>query len=203
MESGARFRLNRARWRLRGAWTWPAYAVLTVADAMVLHLLPPFPGGVRLVPALIVSSFANLFLIGAVAPWFARRLEARDRLAGGTTPREVFADRFAVILLGVTTLVLIMTGLGNRPLAVSETERTERLGVAVREYVNHSAPEEVRRNLETANTRQLDEEGFFRTCIALDDRTRAYCLFVDTKTDPPAITVDPDQRSNAEHFGFE
>lgn len=203
MDDGTSFGLHRARWRLRGAWTWPGYAVLTVADAAILHLLPPLPGGVDIIPALIVASFTNLFLIGLVAPWFARRLEARDRVGGGSTPREVFADRSAVFLLAAATVALVATGLGNRPLVVSETERTERLGIAVRDYVNDNAPEEVRRNLETANTRQLDEDGFFRTCIALDDRTRAYCLFVDTKREPPAITVDRDQRTNAEHFGFE
>ncbi len=193
MESGARFRLNRARWRLRGAWTWPAYAVLTVADAMVLHLLPPFPGGVRLVPALIVSSFANLFLIGAVAPWIARKLAARPHAV--PTPFEIVSDRAGTGLLLAGLLGVIAAGLASRPLVVSETEATERNGRLVREYVVAHAGPEVRRNLDTANTIRLGE-GFFRTCVALDDRRKAYCMFVETDPSRPSVKPDPSPTPN-------
>jgi len=33
-------------------------------------------------------------------------------------------------------------------------------------------------------------------CVPFDDRTRAYCLFVDTSTEPPTITRDPAQTPN-------
>lgn len=194
------FARRRLRWRLRGAWQWPTFTVLTVVDALILHLLPPLPGGFALVPALIVSSFANLFLVAAIAPWLAGRLAERELRGGGSTPREIFSDRAGTTLLVVATLGLVVTGLGNRPLVVSETERTERLGVAVRDYVAELAPEEVRRNLETANTFPTKEDGYFRTCVALDDRTRAYCMFVDTEETPPLITRDSDARPNAVYF---
>ena len=33
-------RLRRLRWRLRGAWQWPVFAVLTVVDAVLIARLP-------------------------------------------------------------------------------------------------------------------------------------------------------------------
>src|SRR4051812_17810009 len=33
-------RWRRLRWRLRGAWQWPAFAVLTVVDALLVARLP-------------------------------------------------------------------------------------------------------------------------------------------------------------------
>jgi hypothetical protein len=195
------FRARRARWRLRGAWTWPVFAVATLADALLLYLVPPLAIRFNPFAALIIASFTNLFLVGAVAPWIGGRLADRERLAGGSMPREVHADRAAVGLLLAGVAAVLAAGLGSRPLVVSETERTERLGQAVRDYVADQAPAEVQRNLDTANTRPLDQEGFFRTCIALDDRTRAYCLFVDTETRPPTISEDTDQRPNPVYFG--
>lgn len=203
VSSEARFWTRRMRWRLRGAWQWPAFAVLTVADGLILHLLPPIRTGVDLVPAWIIASFGNLLLVGAVAPWIARRLVARGAQQGSApaqAPAEVTHDRTATAFLVAGAIALLVTGAATRPLVVSETEATERLGAAVRNYVTAHGSEEVRRNLDTANTRQTQEPGYFRTCIALDDRTRAFCVFVDTKADPPRIVPDPDQHPNQVYF---
>src|SRR3982750_5008925 len=71
------FWARRMRWRLIGAWRWPLFLVLTVLDALIVVWLPPNGTRALFVPALVICSFANLFLIGAVAPWLARRLVAR------------------------------------------------------------------------------------------------------------------------------
>ena len=191
------------RWRLRGAWQWPAFGVLTVLDGLILHLLPPIRTGVDPIPGLIIASFGNLVLVGLVAPWLARRLVARARQPASVQaalPAEVVHDRTATAILAVGAVALVVAGLATRPLVVSETEATERLAATVREYVSTHGTDEVQRNLDTANTRQTDEAGYFRTCIALDDRTRAFCMFVDTKTEPPTIVPDSDQRPNQLYF---
>ena len=33
--------LTRLRWRLRGAWLWPSFLVLSLADATIIHAMPP------------------------------------------------------------------------------------------------------------------------------------------------------------------
>jgi hypothetical protein len=201
VEGTERFWTSRLRWRLRGAWQWPAFALLTGADALILHLLPPIGAEIDVPLGLILASFGNLFLVGAVAPWLARRLDERERRAhpsvpdDALTPREVILDRTATTVLVVAALGLVAAGLGNRHTVVSETEATETNAELVRDYVLSRGSAEARRNLDNANTRRL-AEGFFRTCVNLDDRTGAFCMYVDTKA--RTVRPDPDRTPNAE-----
>jgi hypothetical protein len=194
-----RFWTSRLRWRFRGAWQWPAFAVLTLTDAAILHLLPPVGTGIDPFLALILASFGNLVLVGGVAPWLARRLAERQRREpSGALPPEVVHDRTATALLAVGAVGLLAAGLGSRPLVVSETKATEENARLVERYVRGHGTDEVKRNLGSANTRRL-AEGYFRTCVALDDKRRAFCMFVDTKRH--TVTPDRDARPNALVFG--
>jgi hypothetical protein len=191
---------RRLRWRLRGAWQWPAYAVLTLLDAVILHELPPVREGVDFIPGLIVASFGNLFLMGVVAPWLGKRLAQRERAGAGngiplSVRTEVLKDRSAAVLLALATLGLIAAGLGNREVYVTVTDAQEDAAIAARTYVELNAPAEIRRNVEAMNRDDL-EDDYFRMCVPFDDRTRAYCLFVDTSVEPPRITRDPAQIPN-------
>ena len=190
---------------------WPAFALLTVGDGVLMHLLPPLATGVDLVPGLIIASFANLFLVGAVAPWLARRLVARRSVAAGSlaapspngasagagapAPYEVVLDRVATALLLAGAVGLLAAGVGSRPLIVSETEATELNARAVRSYVLAHGTTESRRNVDAANTIRL-AEGYFRTCVPNDDRRSAWCLFVDTNRRPPEVREDSSPTPN-------
>jgi hypothetical protein len=201
-----RFWTHRLRWRLRGAsWLWPAFGVAVLLDAAILHFLPPVgseqqlnaPTGLNLVGDLIVSGFTNLFLVAVIAPWLAKRLAQRPVPEGELQPPyELHYGRTAAILLAVASLGLVIAGLGNRPLIVSETKATETNARLVRLYVLNHGSAEMKRNLETANTARL-ASNFFRTCISNDHRTRYWCFFVDTKKDPAKLSRDPDRRPNS------
>ena len=53
---GLQTRLRRLRWRLRGAWLWPTFAVAMVVDAVLLHMLPiAGDGGTGWVPAFLLA----------------------------------------------------------------------------------------------------------------------------------------------------
>ena len=192
--------VSRLRWRLRGAWQWPAFVLLTLADGLVLHALPPIGTGVRVVPGVLLAAVGNLFLVAVVAPWLARRLNRRGEraLAAGLDPGppfEVVLSRAATGLLLAGLAGLVVAGLAARPLIVSETEDTEANARAVRAHVLSSAPEEIRRNADSANSARIAED-LFRTCVAFDDRSRAYCLWVDTSKDPPLLRRDPSEVPN-------
>ena len=201
-----RFWTHRLRWRLRGnSWLWPAFAVAVLIDAAILHFLPPVgseqqidaPAGLNLIGDVIVAGFTNLFLVAAIAPWLARRLTERPAPAGQPQPPyEVHFGRTAAILMAVAALGLVVVGLGNRPLIVSETKATETNARLVRDYVLNHGNAEMKRNLETANTARL-ASNFFRTCISNDHRTSYWCFFVDTKKDPAQLTRDHDTRPNS------
>jgi hypothetical protein len=196
------------RWRLIGAWRWPLFLVVTVADAVIITELPPTGTSALFFPALFICSFANLFLIGAVAPWLARRIVARQGAAAGvpsTFPPanhlELLVDRIACAILVLAAIGLIAAGLGNKRVVVAATDRVERGADAARGYVNAHAPPEIVRNFDTLNTHPTDEDGFFRMCVAYDERTRAWCMFVDAKPQPPVVRRDPDTRPNGLYFG--
>lgn len=209
MRSGERFWRSRLAWRLRGAAQWPAFVVATLLDALILDALPPLATrSLNFFDGLLVATFGNLILLGAVAPFLAKRLMRRRALAvaaGTTAPpagteREVLQDRVATIALALGVVACLVSGLANRPLVVSETNATEEVGRELRAYVNRSGSAELHRNLETANTVRLGT-GYFRVCIARDDRRRYMCLFVDTNKDPVKVRRDPSNESNAQLAG--
>src|SRR3954454_13280859 len=107
------FWARRLRWRLIGAWRWPLYVAITVIDALVVVWLPPNGHDALFVPALVICSFANLFLIGVIAPWLARRIVARpgEKAPSSTFPPanhlEVLTDRIAAIALVLATVGLL------------------------------------------------------------------------------------------------
>jgi hypothetical protein len=201
-----RFWTHRLRWRLRGAsWLWPAFFAAVVVDAAILHYLPPVgsdqqinaPDGLNLVGDLILAGFTNLFLVAVIAPWLAKRLTERPVREGEPKPPyELHFGRTAAILMAVSSIGLVVAGLGNRPLIVSETKATETNARMVRDWVLSNGSTEMKRNLETANTARLSS-NFFRTCIANDHRTSYWCFFVDTKADPAKLTRDHDTRPNS------
>lgn len=206
MDPGERFWWSRLRWRLRGATQWPAFVVLTLLDALVLDLLPPVATlGLNFIEGVLIATFANLVLIGALAPFLTRRLAARRDLPAPTrVPPEaehaVRQDRIATLLLVAGLAATIVSGLANRPVIVSETQETEEAARALRDVANHSPDDELRRNLETANTVRLGE-GYFRICIARDDRERFACFFIDTNVEPTRVTRDPSVEPNDEVAG--
>lgn len=193
---------RRLRWRLRGAWQWPAYAVLTVLDAVILHELPPGSESIEFIPGLIIASFGNLFLMGVVAPWLGKRLAERERIGSGngiplSVRTEVLKDRSAAILIALGSVGLLAAGLASRPLKVNETERLEQNADLFSDFVRDEAPAEIVRNIDTANTIRL-EEGYFRTCVNYDDRTRVWCAFIDVDAQPPLVRKDPSTLPNQE-----
>ena len=181
---------------------WPAFAIFTIGDGLLLHYLPPNRTGVRLVPGIIIASFANLFLIGVVANWIARRLVARERQVHrherrDPLPPEVILDRSATILLSLAAIGLFVAGLGNRPVIVSETNATHEAAVRAQNFVEARGTPEAKANLQDANTRRL-AEGYFRVCVNLNNRAKAFCMFVDTNKN--TVVRDLDSRPNPVEF---
>lgn len=200
MPAEDRFWTRRLRWRLLGVWRWPAFAVATVADAFLLHELPPGREEITLPVAFIYSSFGNLGLIVA-ADVLARFAERKRAERGIEDPHlEVQVDRGAVIALAVGIVGVLAWGLATSESRVLETEALERNAEAVERYVLANGGDEYVRNLETANTARLKED-YFRTCISDDERRRFLCLFVDTSKNPPQVVRDPSTEPNEEVTG--
>jgi hypothetical protein len=183
---------RRLRWRLRGAWQWPAFIVLTLVDGVLLAKLPQWgdgPPGVF--PGVLLAAFANLLAVAVVAPfvgWLVRR--RRPDL-----PRFVASDYAGAWLLVAITAAIFAGGLAHRSAAADESRREAAVARAMHDYVVHKAPQYA------AGLQHIDvvqfEPDHYRACIPGRDERHALCLFVRTAQDPPGITVDTNQEPNS------
>jgi hypothetical protein len=178
---------------------WPSFVATTLLDGLLLHALPPVRTGVDLIPAVIMATFGNLVLIGAFGPWLARRLwnrrPAADPYAPAKAQFEVLSDRVGTGLLVAGVLGVLAAGLAERPTVIAETDSKEEAAKAIDHYIQNSGDEELIRNEETANAARL-ADGFFRICIAMDDRESYACYLVDTNKDPTSVVRDPSAKPN-------
>jgi len=193
--------LTRMRWRLRGAWLWPAFVLLTLAEGVALQELPitgDGPGG--LLPAVLLAGFANLIVVAVGAPLAGRRLRRRRP----DLPRVV-ADNYAgTFLLVAMALGILGLGLLHRPAVAAEEGDLRAQAAAVHDYVVAQAPE-YRSGIALADPLRV-EEDLYRTCVPGADPKRWLCLYVNTGQHPPGVTLDHDRAPNTDyrlHGGFE
>jgi hypothetical protein len=194
-----RFWPARMRWRLRGAWMWPSFMALTLLDGFLLHELPPVQEGIDLIPGILLATFGNLVLIGAIAPWLARRMWRRRPAAEpGAPPKaqlEVLSDRIGTGLLVASVFGILAAGLAARPTVVVETEERERAADTLRGFVSAHGDDELRRNLEASDTARL-ADGYYRSCIPDDERERWTCFFLDSRGEETTLIRDPSALPN-------
>jgi hypothetical protein len=194
-------RWTRLRWRMRGAWQWPAFAGLTLAEAVLLNALPVWGSGPHgFFPGLLIAGFLNLFVVAALAPLAGRLLRRRRP----DLPRPIASDYAGSALLGALGLALLVAGLAHHGEIVAEHRARERQFVAVAHYVDTQAPQYADR-VARADTMRL-EVDLYRTCLPTADPSRWLCLIVNTDQEPAGVTRDPDATPNAayqRHGGFD
>ena len=176
----------RLRWRLRGAWLWPAFIGLTFVDGLLITLLPPYTGTPPgFVGGLLLAGFANLLLTAVAAPFAGRALRRRRP----DLPRPVALDKAGTALLCALTAVLLIAGVAHRPAAAAQRDDEAAMFAAVRAYVAAHAPE-FAPGLGAIDARAYAPD-VYRACVPGADPRRALCLIVDTDRRPPRVTRDP------------
>lgn len=185
-------RLTRLRWRLRGAWQWPTFIVLTLVEALMVHLLPIAGDSANALGAFLLCAFANLGVVALLAPLAGRWLRRRRP----HLPSAVAADYAGTTLLVALFATLLAIGLAHHP-AVGRAHDTYRIQLAaVRRYLAHQAPPEYARNVGRESTWKQAPD-LFRTCVPGPDPRRDLCLIVDTSGPSPSVVRDPDQQPNS------
>jgi hypothetical protein len=176
--------VTRLRWRLRGAWLWPAFFGLTLVDGILITVLPPYGW----TPPGIVGGL----LLAAVAPLAGHLLRRRRR----DLPRTIAFDYAATSLFCALTAVIVIGGILHRPAVAAHEDDAAALSAAVHAYVMSEAPEWAD-GLERVAVREYAPE-VFRACVPGADPTKALCLIVDTDRRPARVTRDdsmlPDPR---------
>ena len=182
-------RLRRLRWRLRGAWQWPTFAVLTVADAVLLVLLPFQGEGADAFGAMIAAGFVNVLTVALLAPFGGMALRRRRP----DLPLAIARDYAGAWLLVLVTAGLVTGGLIHR--AQLQRERSERVAVyaAVHDYVVRSEPE-FQSGLPTMTTIRV-EPARYRACV-LGSEALPLCFYVNTDQSPPGLVRDTERYPN-------
>lgn len=187
---------RRLRWRIRGAWQWPAFALLTIVDALVLHFLPLAGEAIGLVAALLLACFFNLAAVALLAPLGGMLLRHRRP----ELPRIIADDYAGTSLLVAVALVLLLAGIAHRPAVVAQQDAFAAQSAQVRRYVLRQAPEEFRGNVDRADTWKQGPD-LYRTCVPGPDPRKHFCMIVNTDQHPPGVVVDRDQQPNARIAG--
>jgi 4-amino-4-deoxy-L-arabinose transferase-like glycosyltransferase len=183
---------RRLRWRMRGAWQWPAFALLTVVDGILLTELPFYARGAgNLAGGILLAGFANILIVAVVAPLLGRRLRRRRP----DLPRLVASDYAGAAALGSLTLLFMLGGILHRPAVAADARKDAAVGRAARAYVLSQAPG-YRSGIASMDAIQL-EADLYRACVPGPDPDRALCMFVRTGQSPPGVTRDTDETSNA------
>lgn len=184
------------RWRMRGAWQWPTFFVLTALEAILLVRLPPYEEGPRsAVAAVLLAGFANLFCVAVLAPLAGRWLRRRRR----DLPRPVAENYAGTALLCTGALALLVAGFAHRPAVAARQADRAAQARAVHDYVVSQAPR-YRSGLARMDAIQL-EADMYRTCVPGPDPKRWLCLFVSTSQRPAGVTLDPDRAPNSVYTG--
>ena len=190
----------RLRWRMRGAWQWPAFAAFTLLDGVLLSELPFYDRGTgSFVGGMLLGAFANLLIIAVLAPPAGRRLRRRRP----DLPRVVAADYAGAWLMALLSAGLLVGGLLHRPAIAAERADVAAAVQATHDYVSGQA-REYAGALGRMDVLRV-EEDLYRSCVPGRDPDRWLCLFVTTAQRPAGVKRDGDSTPNSEyrvHGGF-
>jgi hypothetical protein len=188
---------RRMRWRMRGAWQWPAFFACTLAGAAVLTLLPFYGDGPDgYVPGLLLAGFFNIVVVAVLAP-IGGRLVRRRR---PDLPRMVASNYAGTALLVTVLVALVIGGFAHMPAEdAGERDRAAVLG-SVHAFVLSQRPD-LRSRLVATDIIRL-EDRLYRACVPQRRPQRWLCLFVSTDQSPPGVTLDHDQHSNQAYRPF-
>jgi hypothetical protein len=174
------------RWRMRGAWLWPAFVALTVLDGLIVHALPLSGQGTGLIPALLVAGFINLGAVALIGPLAARLLRRRRR----DLPQIVALDYAGTTLLALVLTALVVVGALHHGDVARERKATAFAATAARSYVARHGPPSYRRPDVVSDTLRVDPGRLYRTCVAGPDPERPFCVVVHLDTQPPRLVAD-------------
>jgi hypothetical protein len=178
--------LARMRWRRRGAWLWPTFAVATVLDGLLLHALPLAGTTQTLVGGILAGMVFNVLAVLLLS----RPLGALVRRARPDMPVVVarnYGGTFAVLLV---SLVMLAIGLAHHSTLVAQQRALDDAIARAEAYIGDRAPAEFRVNVTHTNTYTIQPGAVYRTCVPNRAGTRSYCVIVKTKL-PLAESVVP------------
>ncbi len=168
--------LRRLRWRLRGAWLWPSFFVLTIADAAIIHDLPlSGDGPENIVGAWLLGCIASLLAIVLLAGLAGRLVR---RLAPDM-PKVVARNYGGTLVTLAVTLVLLAAGLLHHPAIAADRRALQDATARAQAYIGTHAPPRFQANLMLLDTLIVVPRVIYRVCAIDRAHTQDYCVIVN------------------------
>ncbi len=178
--------LVRTRWRMRGAWMWPTFVVLGVADGIVGHALPVAGDSQSVFGGIVVGLLLNLVCVALLSRPVGMVLRVRRRDLPMAIARN-YAGTACVVLV---TLGFVALGLAHHPSITSDRASMRDAITRAAAYIGDHAPTAFRVNASRTDTFIIQSGSVYRTCVPNDAGTRFYCVVVDERQ-PPDRSVRP------------
>jgi hypothetical protein len=169
--------LVRFRWRLRGAWMWPAFIALTALDGLLIHWRPLAGDHESAIAGWLLGVFASLFGIVVLAPVLAfgvRRFRT-------DMPHVVARDYAGAATTVMITAAIAAIGLAHHATTVADEAALQDATARAEAYIGTYAPPQFQRHMTDINTYELQPPLIYRSCVtvsAAPTGTRSYCVVV-------------------------
>jgi len=169
---------------------WPAFAALTIVDALLAARLPFAGEGADLIGAVLFAGFVNLIAVAVAAPFAGMALRRRRR----DLPAMIARDYAGTVLLLAISAALVAGGLAHRSTLLAERADERAVAAAVHDYVLSTAPA-FTTGLGVMDVRRL-EDDHYRACVSRPEERLPICLFVNTDQSPAGVKRDPARHPN-------
>jgi hypothetical protein len=178
--------LVRARWRIVGAWMWPLFVLLAVADGLIGHALPLAGDSQSVVGSVVAALIFNLIAVVIVARPLALVLRARRR----DLPAAIARDYAGALGVVAVTFAFVAIGLAHHSTIDGDRATMRDAAARAAAYIGDHAPPPFRADAASLSTVALQDDVIYRVCAANPSGSRQYCVVVDERR-PLARSVTP------------
>ena len=171
--------LTRLRWRLRGAWMWPSFIVLTLLDGLALHARPIVGDHDSFIAGWLLGFIGTLIVVVVFTPpvgWLIRRVR-------GDMPKVVARDYAGAGVIVAATLALLGGGLAHHHVVTADQSALTDATARAEAYIGDHAPARFISPLRSLDSYAVQSPTIYRICAAADQQSRNganfYCVVVN------------------------
>jgi len=178
--------IARTRWRWRGAWMWPAFVVMAIADGWIGHALPINPPSQSVISGVVVGLVLNLICIVVLSPAIGALL----RRVRPDLPVAIARNYAGVLCVLLVTAGFAGIGLAKRSTITHDSAAMHDAIVRAAAYIGDHAPPPFAARADHLDALVIQEGSIYRVCVHNQMGTRYYCVVVRERL-PYARSVTP------------
>lgn len=164
----------RLRWRLRGAWLWPTFVVVTVLDGVIIHARPPAGAAQNLAGGIVIAMTINVISVLLFSQLFGRLIRRRRT----DMPIEVARNYGGTAAISLITAIVLGAGLAHHPALTDEQHTLREAILRAEAFIGDRAPAPFRAMADHTDTYTIQAGQIYRTCVPDRALTRTYCVIV-------------------------